>query len=400
MLASKGSFMVRLAEQFRPINGNSPVAGAAVTIYDLGVETVMNQYTDSQNLSQQSIVREFADLYTLKPHQFIETLFSELPNGFVEVAYLANEGSGLYPRTVVHWAELPLSTLDPELPHVMEMNARGYNVYYAPCARGRKYEPENRISEKSGKPYTVHLRGKAYDATWITALWVDVDTPGEEGYRQLIDNMLPPSIVLSSGGGWHGYWLLTEPMSVDESNRDTIKRTLKGMALACGGDTKVADLARIMRLPGTVNTKPRRGQTCVVRDFIPGRYYYNDLEVTYAPLAAPARPTIHRVIPMDASAGMPHWVENYLNTGAVSGERNNTAYAATRALLDNGFSMSDTERLIRNRALSDGLSDQEIDILLNSAENAARSAPDVDPQIGNVIAADDHLLRQRKGRAS
>lgn len=373
----------------------------ATTIY-LVIRRVdrMVSIFDSDPECQQSNVNDVSDWYTLKPHEFIETLFGELPNGFVEVCYLAPESASLYPRTVVHWAELPLSTLDPELPHVMEMNARGYNVYYAPCARGRKYEPETRISEKSGKPYTVHLRGKAYDATWITALWVDIDNPGEEGYRQLIDNMLPPSIIVSSGGGWHGYWLLTEPMSVDESNRDTIKRTLKGMAIASGGDTKVADLARIMRLPGTVNTKPGRGQTCVVRDFIPGRYYYNDLEVTYAPLAAPAMPAISRVIPITASAGMPKWVDNYLTSGAVSGERNNTAYAAARALLDNGFSMNETERLIRNRALADGLTDQEINVLLSSADHAPRSAPNLEHGIGNTIAADDHLLRNRKGRAS
>jgi RepB DNA-primase from phage plasmid len=360
----------------------------------------MSYITDSVSPSQEASVKNVSDWYTLKPHEFIEILFGEIPNGFVEVAYLAPESANLYPRTIVHWAELPLGELNPELPNIMELNAKGYNAYFAVAARGRKYEPETRISEKTGKPYTVHLRGKAYDATWITALWVDIDNPGEAGYRQLIDSMLPPSIIVSSGGGWHGYWLLSEPLAVDESNRESIKRTLKGMAIACGGDTKVADLARIMRLPGTVNTKPGRGQTCVVHDFIPGRYYYTDMELHYAPLAAPVMPTITRVISIDASAGMPRWVETYLNSGAVSGERNNTAYAAARALLDNGFSMNETERLIRNRALSDGLSDQEINILLSSADHAPRSAPNLERGIGNSIAADDHLLRFKKGRAS
>lgn len=390
--------MLEFKEQIRPVNGNGDVIAPPPYQYTKDSCAMDDsQYITPDPSSQ---VNSISDWYTLEPHEFIETLFGEMPDGFVEVCYLAPEDSGLYPRTIVHWAELPLSTLDPKLPNVMDLNAKGYNCYFAVAARGRKYEPEQRISKKSGKSYTVHPRGKAYDATWITALWVDIDVPGENGYRQLIDNAVPPSIIVSSGGGWHGYWLLTEPMAVDESNRDGIKRTLKGMAIATGGDTKVADLARIMRLPGTVNTKPGRGQTCMVRDFIPCRYHYIELELGYAPFAMPTMPTISRIIPITASAGMPRWVETYLNNGAVSGERNNTAYAATRALLDNGFSSAETERLIRNRAISDGLSDQEIDILLHSAENAPRSAPTLDTHIGSTIAADDHLLRHRKGRAS
>lgn len=341
------------------------------------------------------------DWYTLEPHQFIETIFQNAPLGYVEITYLAPEGMDLYPRTVVSWARIPLGNVPPDLPHIHEMNARGYNCYFGVAVRERKYEPEQRISEKTGREYTVHLRGKAHDACAVTALWVDVDTPGEDGYIQLISSIIPPSIVVSSGGGWHGYWLLVEPhLLPDDEARANVKRTLKGMAIACGGDTKVADLARIMRIPGTINTKPGRGTRCEVYDFIPGYYNYNELEIGYAPLATPPVPRITRQIPTTASAGMPHWVENYLNSGAMQGERNNTAYAAARALLDNGFSPGETERLITTRATSDGLTAQEIATLLNSAENAPRSAPNLEPQIHTGIAADDHLLRNRKGSRS
>lgn len=338
------------------------------------------------------------DWYTLKPHEFIQVLFAEIPSGFVEVCYLAPENAHLYPHTVVQWASLPLADLDPTLPNIMGMNARGYNCYIAPAVRGRRYDTETRISEKNGKPYTFYPRGKALDAVWISALWVDVDVADEAGYRQLTENIVPPSIILYTGGGWHGYWLLTEPLAISDDNRDMVKRTLKGMAIACGGDTKVADFARIMRLPGTVNTKPNRGQTCMVHDFIPCRYHYNELEIGYAPLAAPAIPQVSRELPIEASAGMPPWVEKYLNSGAVQGERNNTAYAAARALLDNGFSSADTERYITSRAIADGLTDQEIATLLNSAHNATRSAPNLPTHMMYRMAAADKRLGRKKGQ--
>lgn len=362
------------------------------------IVTATDHYTDSDSNPQPSTI---PDWYTLSPHEFIQTFFANAPLGFVEITYLANEGSGVWPRTVVSWAHIPLGDVPPGLPHITEMNEQGYNAYFGCAIRSQKHSPEQRISEKTGKSYTFYPRGKAHDAWAVTALWVDVDTPGEAGYHQLIENIVPPSIVVSSGGGWHGYWLLEHAhMMNSDDERNAVKRTLKGMALACGGDTKVADLARIMRIPGTINTKPGRGTRCEVYDFIPGYYRYEELELGYAPLAAPPQPQITRQIPVTASAGMPRWVDNYLTSGAVSGERNNTAYAAARALLDNGFGTGETERLITARALSDGLTDQEITTLLHSAENAPRSAPNMEPKIHTTIAADDHLMRQRKGKRS
>ncbi len=334
------------------------------------------------------------DPYHIEPHQFLELLFCNVPDGFIEVCYLAPEGMKLYPHTVVAWRPLPLGHVEPGLARVMEFNRDGYGCYFAPVIRNRAYEPEEKIN-KNGRPYLFYPRGKATDAYWITALWVDVDVAGSEGYEKLASLNPPASVIINSGGGWHGYWLLTEPLKIGDWNRDAIKQTIKGMNIACGGDTKVADLARIMRLPGTVNTKPGRGNVCEIYDHIPAYYHYNELEVQYAPLAAPAQLPIRRAIPVAASVGMPRWVEEYLNTGAPKGERNSRAYAAARALLDNGFSGVEVERMVWSRASADGLDDHEIATLLRSAEMAPRNAPNIDRTIHTGIATDDHLMRYR-----
>ena len=73
----------------------------------------------------------------------------------------------------------------------------------------------------------------------------------------------PPSIIVSSGNGVHTYWLLEDYVAVTDDNRDNIGRIMRGhekythrLAAEHGWrfDT-VSDLARILRVPGTLNHK-------------------------------------------------------------------------------------------------------------------------------------------------
>lgn len=332
----------------------------------------------------------------LKPHEFIRFLYGKITEGYLEVCYLAPEGVKLYPHTVVQWAALPLGDIDPELPTIKAMNERGYSCYFGCTVKACRHDPVERISDKTGRPYLHQPRSNALDALYVTALWIDIDEPGIEGYRRAVKMNPPASMIVSSGGGYHAYWLLSKPIKVTDSNRDTIKQTLKGMAIACGSDTKVADLARIMRLPGTINTKPGRGTICEVVDYLPCYYDYTDLELTYAPLATPKQPIVKRAIPQYASKGMPRWMDAYLSTGAMQGGRNQTAYAAMRWLLDNGYGSLDAENLVTARALSDGLTQEEISTLIRSALNAPRNAPELPTHMKLRMGAADKRLGGRK----
>lgn len=316
---------------------------------------------------------------TCQTHQFLDLLFGSVPSGFVEVTYLVPDGIQLYPRTVVQWREMPLGTIDPELPTVHAMNQNGYSCYFAPAVRNRLYEQEQRISKKTGKPFWMYPRGKALDACWITSLWVDIDDATQDDYKALCGAKIMPQIVITSGGGLHGYWLLSEPLAITDDNRAEIVQTLKGLAISLRGDSKVADLARVMRLPGTINTKPsRNGAICEVLDIIPGGYHYMDLMLTYAPYTAPKLPPPTRQMNIPADKRIPGWVENYLNNGARQGERNERLYAAMRSLLDNGFAFYEAEAMCKSRALADGLDDEEINRTISSAAAAPRGTANVD----------------------
>lgn len=334
-----------------------------------------------------------ADRYPISSVEFLQTLFGQVKDGWLEITCLAPDGVQVYPRTLVMWKPVPLGAINPAMPGVMNANQRGYGVSFGVTIRERMYAPEERITE-SGKLYTFYARGRAYDARWLTALWIDVDEPGEDGYRRCIGALpVQPSIVVSSGGGWHGYWLLTEPLLLDEHHRDMAKLTLKGMAIAAKSDTAVADLARVMRLPGTINTKPNRnGARCEVADFFPVRYSYQQFEDAFAPLAAP-KIQVRRELPTTASAGLPKWCADYLTYGA-NAMRNNTAYAAARAMLDNGISAADMETAITARAGADGLDTREIESIIRSALSAPRGTPNVPTYMATRMSTAD---RRRKG---
>lgn len=82
----------------------------------------------------------------------------------------------------------------------------------------------------------------------------------------------PPSIVVHSGNGVHTYWLLQEYITVTEENRGWIKRIVKGyekhthrLGMERGWKfDPVADLARVLRIPGTLNHKSDPPKQAVV----------------------------------------------------------------------------------------------------------------------------------------
>lgn len=110
---------------------------------------------------------------------------------------------------------------------------------------------------------TRHGGSSAEHAMECPALWVDIDCAKQgirgDDARQALGNLPhPPSIVVNSGGGLHAYWVLEEAVRVPvgAAARETVIRALKQLVRILAGDPTVAELARIMRLPGTFNSKP------------------------------------------------------------------------------------------------------------------------------------------------
>lgn len=100
----------------------------------------------------------------------------------------------------------------------------------------------------------------------IITLFADLDfktidgLPGDpaearaEVLRQIKRLRHQPSIIVFSGGGVHLYWLLKEPFS-SQDERDRIEDALRQLADIVAGDLPVCEVARVLRLPGSHNTK-------------------------------------------------------------------------------------------------------------------------------------------------
>jgi len=134
---------------------------------------------------------------------------------------------------------------------------------------GRKKNVYFRITSAI-PPKDKRLRGGSGQSVGLPALFADMDVrewkkerlgnklvahyPTEAEVRKLLSEVeLKPSAIIRSGGGIHTYWFLSSPVpALDNEDipglwQDYLRRHLNGKL------DSTADLARVLRLPGTLN---------------------------------------------------------------------------------------------------------------------------------------------------
>lgn len=124
----------------------------------------------------------------------------------------------------------------------------GTGTYFGVCTRGDWKNARGELS--GGKDNVVEC----------PALWVDIDCakagiPGKAALDALSYLPFPPSIIINSGGGLHAYWVLEEALDVSDGHYAMAEAALRQLSLVLAGDMACAEIARIMRLPGTANSK-------------------------------------------------------------------------------------------------------------------------------------------------
>jgi P4 family phage/plasmid primase-like protien len=86
----------------------------------------------------------------------------------------------------------------------------------------------------------------------VRAVFVDFDENGDEGLKKIENSPGVPKphfIVQSSSGKYHVYWLVAEMALAD------FKKVQTALGKRFGGDPSIKDLARVMRLPGSLHQK-------------------------------------------------------------------------------------------------------------------------------------------------
>jgi hypothetical protein len=105
----------------------------------------------------------------------------------------------------------------------------------------------------------------------------DIDDSIDEARERIRTALpLPPSRINNSGRGIHAYWFLKEPLDL-EAERNRAEALLRQLADLVGGDLSAAEVARLMRLPGSHNTKDG-GWLEVTSDGDDRRYDISDIE--------------------------------------------------------------------------------------------------------------------------
>ena len=107
----------------------------------------------------------------------------------------------------------------------------------------------------------------------LVGLWADIDVKTsfaeskEEAIEKLREIQLPPTVIVDSGGGIHGWWLFTTPYSLVNDNGDVVQekfdlmhelmsKWMEMLRLEFKHDVdNLVDAARVGRLPGTFNWK-------------------------------------------------------------------------------------------------------------------------------------------------
>jgi hypothetical protein len=117
----------------------------------------------------------------------------------------------------------------------------------------------------------------------LAGLHADIDFKSieerPEAVRDVLANLeLPPSKIVTSGHGLHCYWHFREALPANKSNIAKVEQLLRMLCRHLSGDPQVCEIARLMRLPGTHNTKGGEWTAVeIIEDRAAARYEFKDL---------------------------------------------------------------------------------------------------------------------------
>lgn len=155
---------------------------------------------------------------------FLKNIFSK-SKGYIEIRKISPRKRTLIYRSFTHISELENLKLPDDR-----------DILFSLCPRSRQ-------------------SGTKADVLEVPVLWADIDRPDTiftDNWSIMHGDIPEPSIIVKSGKGYHLYWRLIEPVKKDLHRVEGI---LRNLALRLNADSATQELARLLRLPWTFNTK-------------------------------------------------------------------------------------------------------------------------------------------------
>jgi len=191
--------------------------------------------------------------------EFFKVLFPNLNGATIEVRCLGEPRNPEDERARQFFYRSVPQALN-ELPKTLAQQA-SFGIFIGVCPR----------SELDGSKGSVRQ---------VYVLWADLDAkqfPGgkEEALAALRAFPLSCTLLVDSGHGYHAYWCLEEPVSVQtRTDLQSLEIYLRRLTQVLGGDPTGCELARVLRLPGTWNLKdPTHPVPVRILELTPERRY-------------------------------------------------------------------------------------------------------------------------------
>jgi putative DNA primase/helicase len=151
--------------------------------------------------------------------------------------------------------------------------------------------------------------GKKENVKYLCAFHADMDY-GAEGhkkkpkyadYQSALNAVrqfpLQPTVLVHTGGGFHCYWVLINPLKVADYGLETLEGINKGLSSVLGADS-THDIGHVFRVPGTYNFKePDHPRLAEVVSISGRKYSFED----FAPFKSDPKETKRETNPKPAS---------------------------------------------------------------------------------------------------
>ena len=217
----------------------------------------------------------------MTPHEFLESLWAEKPSDlYILIWTLQNKRSRWFQNV-----EDAAAFVD---------SCRDQDVYVGVGLSPRDHGPSRRCPSE--------------EIAGIAGFWADFDLQSEAHPKALpatipqalsiTPSAMPPTIVVATGNGAHAWWLFKEPyiFEGDDDRRDAARlaarwHTLLRLNASARGWAfdRLSDLARVLRIPGTVNAKdPAHPKPVTVSSVTDHRYNLSDFEEFLDEAAVPS----------------------------------------------------------------------------------------------------------------
>jgi putative DNA primase/helicase len=181
-------------------------------------------------------------------------------------------------------------------------------------------------------------RAKIEDIAGVNCIYAEFDGPKNPGdptkteQLERIQSLPQPSVLIDSGGGWHCYWILPE-LFTDITRADSIQ---KRWVEYTQSDNGAKDLARVLRVPDTLNNKYKPPRPVIILYSNLDRTYTIDELESYLPILPPPKPKQEYKPGGNGNGGNggdpgTYWLKKYLSL-AAPGNRNDTGYKLAQQL--------------------------------------------------------------------